>query len=277
MLDTMKSCRATAILFGFAAISSVKAQQVDPRTESEFNCYVQSAEARLRSRQSSLAAAAASALKDRSLREGRIQTSPADAANPRQVTEGLIHDWVGKVYVPNTSLDRVLYLLQDYDRRAQYFKDVLASSKLLCRTEQNRFRVSMRLKEPDVIDTENDITYEQIDRNHWQSRSYSTSVREVGTDHKYLLRLNSYWTFSVVNDGVLVEGEAITLSGQFGSAIRAVGSLFRISPEKSLRRTLASIRETALKPGLEFAIPPSGLPDCGERPVIAGCASAQPR
>jgi len=134
----------------------------------------------------------------------------------------------------------------------------------------------MRLKEPAVIDTENDVTYEQLDRNHWQSRSYSTRVREVGTDHKYLLRLNSYWTFSAVNDGVLVEGEAITLSGQFGSAIRAVGSLFGISPEKSLRRTLTSIRETALQPGLEFASPPSGLPDCAERPVITGCASPKP-
>jgi hypothetical protein len=240
----MKSCRAIAILFSFAAISSIDAQQLSPRTENEFNCYVQSAEARLRSRQSSLAADADSALKDRSLREGRIQTSPADAANPRQVTEGLIHDRVGKVYVPSTSLDR---LLQDYDRRAQYFKDVLSSSKLLCRTGQNRFRVSMRLKEPAVIDTENDITYEQIDGYHWQSRSYSTRVREVGTDHKYLLRLNSYWTFSEVDDGVLVEGEAITLSGQFGSAIRAVGSLFGISPEKSLRRTLASIREDGIE------------------------------
>ena len=271
----MKSSRlgiTAGVLFCFSVPLELSAQQAKPKPEGDFDCYVESAEARMQSRTHFLLADSDSSLKVHVLRDRKVQTSAANGANPHQAADGLIHDWAGTVFIPGVSLDRVIHLLQDYDHRAQYFSDVLSASKLLCRTGQDRFRASMRLREPTAIDTENDIVWQHIDQHHWQSRSYSINIKEVGSDHKYLLRLNSYWRFSEADQGVYVEGETITLSGQFGSATRALGSLFGISPEKSLKHTLELIRENALKPGLELASPPVGLPTCGEIRALSGCA-----
>ena len=60
----------------------------------------------------------------------------------------------------------------------------------------------MRMKEPDVVDVDSDVTWERIDARHWRCRSYSTDLRPAGKDHGYLLRLNSYWRFAETEKGV---------------------------------------------------------------------------
>jgi hypothetical protein len=95
-------------------------------------------------------------------------------------------------------------------------------------------------------------------------------VREIGKQKGYLHRLNSYWRFVETNGGVFVEGETITLSGEFSSFMRTLGSLAGINPEKSLKRTLSSMRE-AVSSKREFSYPPQGLPQCGEPVSFAAC------
>jgi hypothetical protein len=56
---------------------------------------------------------------------------------------------------------------------------------------------------------------------------------------------------------------------------RMLGSaLMGINPEKSLKHSLTSMRESVLKPGLEIPKLPSGLPACGEPAPRAACAGA---
>jgi hypothetical protein len=121
------------------------------------------------------------------------------------------------------------------------------------------------MKEPAVLDVESDVTWERLDGQRWRCRSYSTNIQEAGKDHGYLRRLNSYWRFAESEKGVYVEGETITLSDEFSSVARVFGSaLLGINPEKSLRHSLQSMRESVLKPGLQIADSPEGLPECGE-------------
>ena len=121
-----------------------------------------------------------------------------------------------------------------------------------------------------VIDVESDVVWERVDQHRWRCRSYSTGVSEVGKDHGYLRQLYSYWPFAEVEQGVYVEGETITLSDEFGSMARTFGSmLMGINPEKSLKHSLSSMRESVLKPGLQIPALPEGLPECGE-PIRPG-------
>ncbi len=204
----------------------------------------------------------------------RIATVPASGPNPHKVAGGLIFDWIGSVFIPGTTLGRTLLMLQDYDHRAQYFSDVVAASKLLCRRGEGQFQYSMRLKEPAVIDSVNDVVWERAGPQRWRCRSYSTEVRAVGKDKGYLRRLYSYWRFAEVEKGVYVEGETITMSDEFGSMMRTLGSIMGINPEKSLKHSLESMRETLTKPGMQFPGPPTGLPECGEPYRPAGCVAA---
>ena len=72
-----------------------------------------------------------------------------------------------------------------------------------------------------------------------------------------------------------MEAETITLSGEFGSFMRALGSMMGINPEKSLRKTLESMRESHAQAGRwSSPRPPAGLPDCGEPVRMAGCPAS---
>ncbi|PWT99853.1 MAG: hypothetical protein C5B51_26235 [Terriglobia bacterium] len=250
--------------------------QLKPETERDFDCYVQAAEARMDARQPFLLANSDTALNDQLVRGRKVQTVAPNGANPHKVAGGQLYDWIGSVFIPGARLDRLVAMLQDYDHRAQYFPETISASKLLCRTGQNRFRYSMRLKEPAVIDTENNVVWERVDPHRWRCRSYSTHAEEAGKDHGYLRRLYSYWRFAEVEGGVYVEGQTITLSDEFGGMARAFGSmLLGINPEKSLKHSLESMRESILKPGLGIPDLPAGLPECGEAPRAAECAAAK--
>lgn len=265
--------------FSFATFTcGLRAQQpLKPQTLNDFECYVQSAEARMTARKTFLVAESDSAMNDQLVRGKKIVLAAQSGANPRKITGAMLYDWIGTVFIPGATLDRMIRMLQDYDHRAQYFSEVVASSKLLCRTGEGHFGYSMRLKEPAVIDSDNDVVWEKVDARHWRCRSYSTKVREE-KEKGYLLRLYTYWRVAEADKGVYVEGEAIELSGEFGSMTRALGSLFMgISPEKSLRRSLNSMREAMLKPGAEFALPPAGLPQCGEAYKPAACTTTTQR
>jgi hypothetical protein len=255
----------------FAIPAWLPAQPLKPQTVSDFECYVQSAESRMAGRKAFLTADSDPAMLQQLMRGAAVQTVLGNGPNPHKVRGAMVYDWIGTVFIPGTTVDRTVRMLQDYDHRALYFSEVIATSKLLCRTGEERFGFSMRLKEPAVIDSENDVVWERLDAHRWRCRSYSTKVTEIGKQHGYLLGLNSYWRFFETEKGVFAEGQTITLSGEFGALMRTLGSMAGINPEKSLKKSLASMRESLLKPGLEFAAPPTGMPTCGPQIRRVGC------
>ena len=255
--------------------AGLPAQQLKPETEKQFDCYVQAAEARMDARKAFLLADSDTALSEQIVRGQKIRTIEANGPNPHKLAGGQIYDWIGAAFIPGTTLERLLAMLQDYGHRARYFPETISDSKLLCLTGTDRFQYSMRMKEPAILDVESDVTWERVDPQRWRLRSLSTRVAEVGKDHGYLRRLYSYWRFAGTEKGVFVESETITLSDEFGSMTRMLGSaLMGINPEKSLRHSLTSMRESVLKPGLEIPKLPAGLPACGAPVPRAACAAA---
>jgi hypothetical protein len=255
-----------------AIAAALPAQQLKPETEHDFDCYIQSAEARMEAAHPFLLSDSDSALNDRLVRSQQIPIIPANGPDTHKIAGGLIYDWVGLIFIPGVTLDRTIRMLQDYDHRAQYFPEILSTAKLLCRAGDNRFRFSMRLKEPIVADVESEVVWDHLDAHRWHCRSYSTSVKEIPKERGYVLRLVSYWRFSETGKGTYVQAETISLSREFSGFTRALGSMMGLSPEKSLRHTLASIKESLLKPGLQFASPPAGAAACGEAFQPGECA-----
>jgi hypothetical protein len=275
----------TRVLLGSATVAClglpvwIFAGQPKPQTAHEFECYIQAAEARMEARKAFLLADEDTALNKQLVTEKRVVTIPANGSNPHKLPGGHLYDWHGAVFISGATVERVIRMLQDYDHRPQHFPETISTSRLLCRTGRNRFTYTMRMKEPAVIDVESDVTWEQVDAQRWRCRSYSTKTAEVGKDHGYLRQLYSYWRFAQVEKGVYVEAETITLSDEFGGMTRALGSmLMGINPEKSLKHSLESMRESVLKPGLEIPALPEGLPACGaSAPRPAGCTQSLAR
>ena len=196
------------------------------------------------------------------LREGQIlvqQVNTKAEGHPIEVPQGLIHDWIGGVFIPNASLAQTLAVVQDYDNQQNIYKPEVRRSKLLQRNGDN-FKVFLQLYKKSlvtvVINADFDINYERFGTNRVVSHSYSTRLAEVENvgqaderelpvdeTHGYLWRLFSYWRFEEKDGGVYVQLESIGLSRGVPEIIGwLVNPLLRSIPRGTLTSLLAATR-----------------------------------
>lgn len=173
--------------------------------------------------------------------------------------DGLIHDWMGAVFLPDTTLERTLKQVQDYDRHKTSYAPEVVDSKLV-RRDGDFFRVYLRLRKHKVItvtlNTEYDVTYRRLGPKRAVSRSYSTRIAEVddagekserelaaGDDHGFLWRLHTFWRFEERDGGVYMEVEALSLTRGVPRLLSAIVSpVVRQLPRESLEQTLLNTR-----------------------------------
>lgn len=241
---------------------------LQPKTVREFKSYAASVEAR-RARELTANEAFLEVERQPSaqvartlaaLKRGEIVVTPAVTPDVSEVPVdgGLINHWRGTVFVPNVKLDHVLTVLQDPNAKPHEQEDVI-SARLVPRGPDAQ-KLSLRIKRTKIVtvvyDTEYDVTYRRLARDRAISNSVSTKIVEVenagtareralpeGNDHGYMWRLNSYWRYKQLGDGVLVEVESLSLSRDLPAII---GPLIRpivtSTARESMSRTLASLR-----------------------------------
>jgi len=184
--------------------------------------------------------------------------TPRDGAAEIEIDGGSVNHWRGTVLIPHVTLDQLLKVLQEPQADQHKQEDVL-SSRVVNRDGDTQ-KVYLRLKRTKFVtviyDTEYDVEYKRIGADRAYSNSISTRVVEVenagtprertlpeGNDHGYMWRLNSYWRYKQLGDGVLVQVESLTLSRDLPAII---GPLIRpivtgIAKE-TMARSLASVR-----------------------------------
>ncbi len=146
---------------------------------------------------------------------------------------------------------------QGAGRESEHYAEVKAS-RLLDRNGDT-LRVFMKLERDATVmtvtyNTEHAVEYRRYGTRA-TSRSISTKIAEVadagkpterekraGDDHGFLWRLNAYWRFEQVGDGVLIECESVTLSRSVPLLVRPlVGPIANRIARESLERTLRSL------------------------------------
>jgi putative flippase GtrA len=197
------------------------------------------------------------------LRRGEIHVERAAAARDQSSNEiaidgGSINHWRGTAFVPNVKLDHVLKVLQEPQSDKHKQEDVL-SSRVISRDGDSQ-KVFLRLRRTKfvtvVYDTEYDVDYKRLAPDRAMSDSISTRIVEIenagtpreralpeGDDHGYMWRLNSYWRYKQLPDGVLVEIESVTLSRDLPPIIGPlIRPIVNSTARESMTRTLASVR-----------------------------------
>lgn len=177
-----------------------------------------------------------------------------------EIPGGLIHDWLGTILIPKSTVAQVLALIQDYDHSSANYSPDVVQSRLISH-HGDEFQVFMRLKKHKVVtvvlDTEYAVQYGRLDATHQFSTSRSTRVSEIsdpgtpkekplapGHDHGFMWRLNSYWVFEQTDDGVLVECEAISLTRDIPTGLAwMIGPFVNSIPRESLQFTLDATRK----------------------------------
>lgn len=254
--------RLKATLLCWAGLLAAPAAELKKETVEAFDRYIRAAEARLERQargDGSFLWVDESPRRRDQVRQGQVLAEPAGGQAEVHVPGGLIHDWIGAVFIPGATLERTLAAVQDYDKHRNLYQPEVIGSKTLSR-QGNHFKVYLRLLKKKVLtvvlSTEHDVEYFPLDAKRCHSRSRSTRIAEVinpgqpgerelppGDDHGFLWRLNSYWRFEERDGGVWVECQAISLTRSVPTGLGwLIEPIIRQLPRESLANTLRATR-----------------------------------
>lgn len=195
------------------------------------------------------------------LQSGRIVIERLEVRDKGQkiaVPDGLVHHWIGTVFIPGATLQRTLALAQDYDKHQIYYTPEVQRSKLLAHNG-NEFRVYLRFVKKKVItvvlDTEHYVRYQPISPTRMASRSHTTRIAEVqhpgaadesekpfGHDGGFLWGMNTYWLFEERDGGTYVQSESISLTRDIPILLTWLRPFLTTIPRESLTFTLGTTR-----------------------------------
>ena len=231
-----------------------------------FEVYIRKTEARIETQVSGSGFlwADESSLRLAQVRSGRVVVGPFGQEPEISIQDGLIHDWIGSIFIPGATLAGTLAMVQNYDNHKNVYKPEVIDSRLLNRSG-NDFKVRLLLLKKKVLtvvlNTDHDVRYFPLDGKRCHSRSYSSRIVEVvnygkseqhelpvGEDRGFLWRVYSYWKFQERDGGVYVECEAISLTRSIPTGTGwIIKPIIRSLPRESLSNTLAATRAELVK------------------------------
>jgi hypothetical protein len=245
-----------------AAAGLCLAVDLKPQTIEAFDRYIAETDARMQSRWSGEHFLWFDGSPDIrvSLLAGAVVAQPIKGNGVVALPGGLIQDWVGAVFVPQTTLKETLGVVQDYPQHVQIYKPDVTDVKVLSHTGDDysiRTRVvKSKFFISDVVDIENQIHFVPVDSKRAYSRSASQRIVEisnagkpnerqlpVGHDRGLVWRVNGYWFFEESDGGVFITCESITLTREIPFLLAKVLSpIVHELPAEALKTSLEQTR-----------------------------------
>jgi hypothetical protein len=201
------------------------------------------------------------------LRNGEVLVEKMETKGPgvsSDVPGGMVHHWIGIVFIPGTTLAQVLPIVQDYDRRAELYKPEVSASHMISR-QGDDYRFFLRLYQKRfttvVFDSEYVSHWGKVGSKKAYSHCISTKIAEVkdpdrpdgeewpvGHGRGYLWRLNTYWRFEERDGGVYMQCEAVALTRDIPVVLGwLIKPLVTKIPRESLNRALGQTRRAVLE------------------------------
>ena len=240
--------------------------KLEPKTTAEFERYVRGVESQLAERwhgSKPFLSLEDDAAEKQKVLTGDLYIKQLANGSPVSISDGLIHDWVGAVFIPHTSLERVLAVLRNFDEHKKIYPEITDSHTV--RQSGNEVTGYWRLERkglaPVKLDVEQEAHYQQLSPTRWICQAYARKINEidmglftrgrkfpVGEGHGYLWRLYAYWSLESVDGGVLAECRTLSLSRDIPQAVAwAVGPYVQKLPQESLTSTLSGTRKAAMR------------------------------
>jgi hypothetical protein len=257
-------------LFGI----SVRAADLKPETVAAFDHYVMLTEARMDDDVRLNQFLAIDRLPDSQRKEaydqlqrGQIyieELHTREDHHPIHVSGGLIHHWVGVIFIPKATLSETDAVLDDYENEPEIYKPEIRRAKLIERNgDESKICIQLYNKSivTVVLNDYSDVIETRIGSTRIQSISRSTRIAEVqdpggpnehertdGNDHGYMWRLYSYWRIEEKDGGVYVQNESITLSRTVPPLLAwLVNPLTKSIPRDVLSHLLTNTQNAVMK------------------------------
>ena len=260
----VRSRPALAILFLLLGPALSNAIELKQETLQAWDAYVRAAKMRMQERasgQSPFLWVDEKPDRVQRVRAGEVLVAPADSDSPHKVPRGLIHDWVGTVFLPKAKLDDVIGVLDDYERYKDFYRPMVVKSRLLEQTHDHEKVTLLMLQKAfsvtAAVETDNEVHIVRLDADRAYSLSTSVRVQEIADygqpgEHAlpedqgpgYVWRTLTVSRLEQRDGGVYVETEMIGMSRGIPLALRwLVTPLAERLPRNILLATLQDTRD----------------------------------
>ena len=187
----------------------------------------------------------------------RLETR--DAGRAIACPHGMIHHWVGLIFIPGVTLEDTLSLLHDYDHHATVYSPDVERSRLESR-DGDHYRVFLRFRRHKIVtvvlNTEHDVRYFRDSATRAHSRSTAVRIAQVenagsrderekppGDDGGFLWRMETWWRMEERDAGTYVQSESVSLTRDIPAGLGWLIRPFVTSiPRESLTFTLEATR-----------------------------------
>lgn len=160
------------------------------------------------------------------VQQGEVVVTDHD---PGKVSQGMIHHWIGAMFIPNVTLEQVMNVLSSYDRYNDFYKPVIRKSVVVERKGDNAevfvLGVQKAFLVTAAVETDNQVQVVRLNREKIYIMSDALRVQEIADfgqpgEHPFSedRRPGYVWRSFVLqrieqrDGGVYVELETIALS-----------------------------------------------------------------
>ena len=170
------------------------------------------------------------------LRRGEVIVAPVTGHGTEAVPHGLIHDWIGAIFVPGATRESLAAVVRDYDNYQRMYRPVVASSKTLACTENTQEFQMVWQRKVLFVSAAMRGNYQAHDLVLDEHREYSLAdaveIREIegyghpderllppDTGNGFIWRIRSVARYEERDGGVYLELEATALTRDIPSSV----------------------------------------------------------
>jgi hypothetical protein len=214
--------------------------QLQPETVNAWEEYIRNVDSRVQARSVGVVPFLwidESAQRGRRIGEGEIFVAPVLPHGTQSVPNGLIHHWIGGVFIPGATIAGLSAVVGDYSKYKDMYKPVVVDSKVLgCTGDEQRFSMLWLRKVLFItaaLQSEYVARVVTVDRRRGYYVAETVRVQEIehygrpeerllapGTGNGYIWRLHSIARYEERDGGVYLEVEAIALTRDIPASVR---------------------------------------------------------
>jgi hypothetical protein len=203
------------------------------------------------------------------LNSGEVIISPFGKRNPVSIPHGLVHHWIGAVFIPSATIQDLSRVVGDYGRYSEIYRPTLIKAELLDSSDnEQKFSivwVQRVLLVTAAFYTELDSNYFALNSRQGYMTFFTTRVQQIqnygekdeqklalGEGSGYLWRLVSFARFEERDGGLYLELEVIGLSKDLPGSLRfllepVIDHVPRQALATKLDQTRQAIRSRAVR------------------------------
>jgi hypothetical protein len=195
------------------------------------------------------------------VRRGEIVVAPVIGDGTQSVPDGLIHHWIGAVFIPHASIRTLLSVITDYGRYKEIYKPAVIESRVLGSSAGDQEFSMVWLRHVLFVRAAMQGHYRThefvVNARTGYSIADATSIQEIedyghsgahllppDTGTGYIWRIHSVSRYEQHDDGLFLELEVIALSRDIPSSLRwLVTPVVNHVSINSLKTTLRQTRQ----------------------------------